>query len=441
MKEFPLQTVLLLRFIYVVSVIPATLLLAFLPLPRRLLAASQRAFDASYLVLVISSRLLVFGLIFFALHIGPRGDVVGYYYVEANRALHGAVVYRDFSSSYAPLFGYIEAAVLSLNNTPLALIAFTVLLEICSIPIWFAAIRRSCPEATFRRGALLYLVQPLMLFNVAVDGGNNVWIAFSLALALFFLSRCKDAASGASYSISLIAVKFLPLIFAPLLFLSARRRLAWTIGFLVPTVAVYALFASQHANIFQPLQQEGNSQLGGSLPLLFSYATGIEVGSRLSDGITISVLLACTFAWWHTTHRLAFQRGTDATQNQDMSRSWISGIGLLVLTLCMLMLSKKSWTIYIIMVMFLLCQLVARHGRLTRLFYCVFSFLLIVEPSFLFARVGGRHQSIHALLAQGDGSAWLLMAMYIVELFCSAWFVCVSMGELRCPAILRETAP
>ena len=440
MKEFPIQTVLLLRFIYVVSVIPATVLLAFLPLPRRLLAASQRAFDTFYLVLIISSRFLVFGLIFFILHIGPRGDVVGYYYAEANRALHSAVVYRDFPSSYAPLFSYIGAAVLWLNNSPLALIAFTIFLEICSIPIWFAAIRPSCSEATFRRGALLYLVQPLMLFNVAVDGGNNVWIAFSLALALLFLSRYRDAASGASYSISLIAVKFLPLIFAPLLFLSARRRLAWTIGFVVPMVAVYGLFAAQHANIFQPVQQEGNLQLGGSLPLLFSYATGIEIDGRLSDGITIFALLACTFAWWRATRRLVFHCGTDTTQNQNVTRGWTTGIGLLVLTLSMLMLSKKSWTIYVIMVMFLLCQLVARYGRLTRLLYCIFSFLLIVEPSFLFDRVGERHQSIHVLLMQGDGSAWLLMAMYIVELFCSAWFIWVSIRDLQRPAIVHQIA-
>jgi hypothetical protein len=333
--------------------------------------------------------------------------------------LHGALVYRNFTSSYAPLFGYIGAAVLRLRNTPLALIAFTILVEACSIPIWFAAIRSSCPEPAFRRGALFYLAQPLMLFNVAIDGGNNAWIALSLALALLCFARRHDAASGVSYSISLIAVKFLPMIFAPLLFLSARRRIAWTAGFLLPVVAVFGPFVAKHANILQPFQQEGNAQLGGSLPLLFSYATGIDIPGRIADGITVLVLLACTVIWWRIT-RL---RGAVHT--------WEIGLGLLVLTLSMLMLSKKSWSIYIIMVMFLLCQLVARHGPFTRSLYCIFSFLLIVEPSFLFAEVGNQHQPIHVLLVRGNGSAWLLMAMYIMELVCSAWFIRDAMRDLH----------
>jgi hypothetical protein len=64
------------------------------------------------------------------------------------------------------------AAVLRLKNTPLALIRFTIAVETCSIPIWFAATRSSFPESAFRRGALLYLVQPLLLLNVAIDGGE-----------------------------------------------------------------------------------------------------------------------------------------------------------------------------------------------------------------------------------------------------------------------------
>ncbi len=419
MKDFSGQTVLWLRCMYAVTAIPATLLLAFLPLPRKLLSASQQTFDALYFALIICSRILLFGLIFLVLHVGPRGDVVGYYYPEASRALHGALVYRDFTSSYAPLFSYIGAAILWIKKTPLALIVFTILVETWSIPIWFAAIRPSCPEPSFRRGALLYLVQPLMLFNVAIDGGNNAWIALSLALALLCFTRRRDAASGVSYSISLIAVKFLPLIFAPLLFLSARRRLAWTAGFLLPVLAVFGTFAAKHADIFQPFRQEGNSQLGGSLPLLFSYATGIDIPGRISDGITVVVLIACTLAWWRST------------RTRDIAGAWAIGLGLVSLTLSMLLVSKKSWSIYVIMIMFMLCQLVARQGRFTGFLYCVFSFCLIVEPSFLFAKVGNRHQSIHLLLAQGDGSAWLLMTMYVIEFVCSVWFIRDALRDLN----------
>jgi hypothetical protein len=62
--------------------------------------------------------------------------------------------------------------------------------------------------------------------------------------------------------------------------------------------------------------------------------------------------------------------------------------------------------------------------------------LLIVEPSFLFAKVGSQHQPIHLLLARGDVSAWLLMAMYITEVVCSAWFIRDAMRDLsRLPAL------
>jgi hypothetical protein len=419
MREFSTHSVLWIRFGYAIAMMPATLFLAFIPLPRRLVSVSQRRFDISYLVLFAFVRILLFCVVFSILHLAPRGDVVGYYYPEAQSALHGGLAYRDFTSSYAPLFSYVCAALLRLIDSPLALIAFAIVLDVFAVPIWFAAIRPACEETVFRRGALLYLLQPLMLLNVAVDGGNNIWIALTIAAAMLYLVRSRDALSGMSYATSLIVVKFLPIIFAPLLFLSARRRLLWTAGFLLPSATVFGAFAAAHANILQPLQQEGNQELGGSLPLLVSYLTGFDIPGRLADSITVLALIGCTLACWRVT------------QIEGYARGWATGMGLLLLTLATLMLSKKSWTIYIIMVMFLLCQLIVRYGYFARLLYCLFSFLLIVEPSFLFDRVGSHHLPIHAMLLRGYGDAWLLMLMYLLELICCSWFAWLAIREVR----------
>src|SRR2546428_2583767 len=69
--------------------------------------------SAQFLRLSVSAlfltRALLFTLIYLVLQYEVPSDVGGAYYSEAKAALHGGLVYRDFHSTYAPLFPYLAA--------------------------------------------------------------------------------------------------------------------------------------------------------------------------------------------------------------------------------------------------------------------------------------------------------------------------------------------
>src|SRR2546429_355740 len=58
-------------------------------------------------------RVAVFVVLYLVMNLTPQSDNIGYY-SEAKAALAGGLIYRDFASSYGPLFTYMDAAVVYL---------------------------------------------------------------------------------------------------------------------------------------------------------------------------------------------------------------------------------------------------------------------------------------------------------------------------------------
>ena len=165
-------------------------------LPAQLTEMTSRRFDFLFLALFTASRFLVFLVTFFLLHQKPHADLPVYYMPEAHAVMHGLIPYRDFTSSYAPLNPYLDALLLHMHDSPLSILVFLIICDIASIPFWIGFLRRFLPETTLRRSALLYLVQPIVLWGTCIDGKNHACISLLLAIALFTLRKkrsCRES--------------------------------------------------------------------------------------------------------------------------------------------------------------------------------------------------------------------------------------------------------
>jgi len=96
--------------------------------------------------------------------------VIAFYFPEAKSILSGLIPYRDFLSSYGPLNGYCNAAILRVWFSPLALIMFAIIVESFLLPMWFSIGHRLFEERELRIASVLYLASPLSLQFVTIDG-------------------------------------------------------------------------------------------------------------------------------------------------------------------------------------------------------------------------------------------------------------------------------
>jgi hypothetical protein len=250
---------------------------------RSLREQSRPSFDRTVFAAFVVSRLGFFVVLFLGVGVTPRGDVPAYYFRQAQFILQHQLPYRDFASSYAPLHPYLDAALLLLWHTPLALILFAVLAEVLLLPVWLRLGRAFLTESEVRTAALLYLGSPLSLQFVAVDGQDTVVIALLLSLSLLLLLRSRSALAGATLGLSIAAIKFLPLLYAPAFFLTSPRRWRWAAGAAGVLAVVYGGMLFRDAPILQPLAQEGRIRSAGNLPYLIDAIFGLSLPARLLD--------------------------------------------------------------------------------------------------------------------------------------------------------------
>jgi hypothetical protein len=316
-----------------------TLVLARHP---RVLALSSRRFDLGVLILAAAMRLGLFVAVFIVLGMNVTGDVSGYYVPQGEWALEGRIVYRDFESSYSVLFPYLVGLILLTWHSAKAVVLAAIALELLSLPLWLAAARRWLPERTVRIAALLYVTSPIPFLNIALKGHNQVWVSILIAASLWALAR-RDILSGAVQGFSLMAVKVLSLLFAPVIWLFAPGRIRWAIAFSALPLAALALCAPNKVDLLFPLKFQAQHFSGGNLPYL-STIFGLDPTAaplrHLYDGLTMLALAGVfLYAWARGVHR----------RPENV-------LHLLTLVLMTFFLaSKKAYASYLVMCFFPLC--------------------------------------------------------------------------------------
>ncbi len=362
----------------------ASLILASIPQLRTLPDAFFKRLATAALIV---SRLGLFSFIFLVLHLQLRGDV-GYYWTEALAAMQGKLPYRDFDSSYAPLHPYLDLVAIHLWHRELSLLLLAIVAECAMFPLWLSIGSKLFPRQDLRAASFFYLASPLSLIFVTVDGQNNVIIALLLAAAIALLMRSSAALSGIAVGLTFSAVKILGLLFAPLFFLATPRRWRWSAGTLAVSGIVYGTCLALHLPIMQPLSHEAAMRTAGNLPYVIEAIAGTELPARLWDSLVLAGLFALI---------LFVARSVRGQSEATRLRILTYAMPAVVLTL--ILLSKKGWPNYLMLVLFPLCLLVRRMSLTGRVLFALFGILAVVEHSYwasLLNQVGS--VPFHALL-------------------------------------------
>ncbi len=399
---------------------------------RRLRTLPDELFRTLAIGGLVVSRLGLFGLVFLILRLQVRGDIPGYYWPEAQAAIHGRLPYRDFVTSYAPLHAFLDAAAVQLWHSPLAIILIAIAAECALLPLWLSVGRRLFAEQELRTAALLYLANPMSLIFVCIDGQDNVVIALLLVASLALLLRRSAVIAGAAVAVSMAAIKILALLFTPIFFFATPRRWSWAAGFVSISAIVYGAAVALHLPIAQPLTNESALRTAGNLPYLLEAGTGHLLLPRLLDAVVLVALCAT----------LLFVARAVRDQPEG-TRLRVITFAMPALILVLVIFSKKGWPNYLMLVLFPLCLLARRLGRAGLGLFSAFSAIAVVEHSYwasLFSQIDS--PGLHRLLIVGHpapGELLLLGHLLLESLLIAGygWLLALALGEI---ALARHPA-
>jgi hypothetical protein len=332
---------------------------------------------------LVLSRVAVFVLLYLMLGYDVPSDVSAAYYPEAKAALDGKLVYRDFFSTYAPLFPYICAIPVKIWDSTKSLVLFTILVEMVSLPLWVSVLRTEFAARVVRTALICYVLSPLLMSSVPITGQNHVWISPFIAGTALLLQKRHDLAAGVLLGLCLVSTKFIALIFLPILWILAQRRTHFLAAFAGVFGTVNAAFWVNGADILLPVkfQRSSGQESSGNLPYVLSLF-GVPSDSFLYV-IAAVVLLSVTCLW------LLVYRAR-------LTRDVLLGSGFVLLFVLVLLLSKKAYTTYWASLFVPLC--IVWSGQFGSRFLPLLVFLgwgvtAALEPTLYFRWVYGRDLS------------------------------------------------
>ncbi len=387
----------------------------------RLYTGPVARFDRLLVTALASSRLALFTLVFLLLRIPARGDVPVFYLPEARSVLAGLMPYRDFPSSYGPLHPYMDSILLRLWNSPLALILFAILIETVTLRLFLSLARRLFSDPRVRLAGLLYVLNPLSLQFVTLDGHDNVLLALLLGVGVWAMLRSRDPLSGFAAGIGIGLLKLIALFYAPVFWLAGLRRWWWSLGFLLALLLGEGIWFAIGLPLLTPIRIESAVKQAGDLPFLVESVLGIDLPGKLLDGVMLLMLALVSVA-----------TALAARGRRLEERARIVLFALPAVTLVLELFAKKSWPPYLMIVLFPLCLLLADRDRRALWIFETFSVIAVFEHSFWATVLGsiGSGEMHQGLVARGSNFyAYLLLQLLLLSGY--GWLLWLSLQGVR----------
>ncbi len=381
---------------------------------------SDRAFLWQVVALQLALGLGLFVLLYGVGNQQVSSDVPGYYLPAARAALAGQLPLRDFPSSYAPLFAYLGAALVSLWNSGKVFALFAILVNALALVWWHCTALECFGRQTARQASLLYATSGHLLIE-SLLGTSQTWIAALLAGSALLLVRHRDAASGLAQALAICTTKFLAGLFWPVLVICSAQRMRWFSAAALTGAAVYAAFGLAGADLLYPIHSQSALLSSGNLPyLLDPLLNRLGAGDRsiIDDIATLGALAAVT-VWIY-----ARSRSLPAEQSSLLLMSALALTGVVFM-----LVSKKSYTSYAVFFMYpAIVTLALRISNTSACaaFLLVFNVLLVAEPSLWF-HLGGNGRRLSEWLQGGN-------ALRI------GGFVCVDLALVGCYVYLAAVS-
>lgn len=396
---------------------------------------SDRRFVGAVLGLQLAPALLLFAALYLVGHQEVTSDVPAYYVPAGQSVLAGQIPLRDFASSYAPLFPYVGALLLLVWSSAKVFALFAIALNALTLVLWHTVAMSCFDRRIARDSSILYATSGHALVQTLL-GSNQVWIAAALAGSTLLLARERDVISGFVQALAVCTVKFLALLFWPLLWIAASSRVRWLCAAALPVLVIYGVFALIGADLLYPIRHEGVLTSPGNLPYLLEPAlsmAGLNAG-HVADALAL-VFLACTTLWLYVKMRAL-------TVSQ---RAQVLPIGLAVTSLVFMLVSKKSFPGYALFCLYPLMMALLLGNtsfRWRALFFGAFNVLLAVESSIWF-RLGGNQLTLSAWLntsARPQAEVFLLVDLALVGCYAYlAWLAVRWLMNVRHSGGARES--
>ncbi len=206
----------------------------------------------TYLAFVIL-RLVPFLCVYVVLNQEPRNDVE-FFYRKAEAAVQGKLVYREFLSYHAPLFGYLISLPLLLWHNARVLVLLMAVMEFI---IAKATLRRyrtgsDAPTLWF----VIYYLLPVPFVAMVLFAEEDIWM-WGLCLLSLMLPQGRRFSLwlGVLWGVGMLTIKFMLIVFLIPLFFIVPNRFQYVAGLLlVGLPSLVILYALVGTDFLMPIQ-------------------------------------------------------------------------------------------------------------------------------------------------------------------------------------------
>lgn len=353
-------------------------LVGFLWLQRR---QDERWWRVVTLAGILGKFLLFLGVYLIAPDINQTSDANHFYLTQTLFFLDGKLPYRDYHSSYSPLFPVLLAPLVKLWPTAGAVVLLMGVLDVLLVGLYLWRGRVQHDPSRWQV-AFLYTFSPLVIYWTTLTGYNSVIIAFFGLLGLVLAERGRQVWSGVAAAFGFLFSKLLMVLMWPALILYERQgwfKRAWPLfGLGLFLLLLYGL----GFNVFEPIRSEFWQFTSGNLVFLL-----IPIFPHLAETV-----------WWNLLPPLLFAGGfmilfvlySRVLRQQPEGNFDNAAAFSAILCLLFMIVSKKSFTFYLPMLTLFLLHAVSRHPATWRRALLPFTYLgavTTIEPH-LFQQLG-----------------------------------------------------
>ncbi|GAB3929487.1 hypothetical protein [Larkinella terrae] len=242
-------------------------------------------------------RVVPFVIVYLILNFGPRNDTE-FFYKKAYSAFQGKMVYRDFLSYHAPLFGYLISLPLYLWNNAKVLIPFMAIVELAIVWATWRYYRSTRPDALLM--AVLYFLLPVSFVAIVLESEEDIWFWGVGLITLAYASRKQSSLwIGVIWGLSMIVIKSMVIVLLIPLFFLVDNKFKYVLGLaLVGIPSIVILYLMMGDAFLMPLQHSGYHMTPNIVSVTRPIFSGLYNQISLTRLNTISLFITMGVASW-----------------------------------------------------------------------------------------------------------------------------------------------
>jgi len=295
--------------------------------------------------------------------LGATSDAGLYYIHEARHVLAGEVPYRDFDSSYSPLFPVILAPAVAVWNGIGAIVLLMTAFEAAMLGLYLRASPAAGSVAVYRT-AFYYSFSPISVYWCALTGYNGSIIALFALASLLLAERRRDAGAATVAVAGFLCSKLLMALNFPA-FICFERRGCVVRGAILVGLAAAAIGGPYLAGFdtLLPIRREMNNVTSGNIWFLLAPLVSEEIRRTPAWNLAPLFAFALVFPALFVPYASKMWRSADRGTRFNSATAFLATTNLLFM-----ILSKKSYGFYLLMtLLFVVHTVVVASGDLRSL--------------------------------------------------------------------------